>query len=98
MLGLAMRGDVIVAEKPSQAGFAGRLRSIRLDRFGEHSLSDLAHAIGVPEPTWRNYEGGVTVPGHVLLRFLDVTSAEPRWLLTGRGPRYRPGPGAARTL
>ncbi len=96
MPGLAMRGDVMVAEKPSRAGFAGRLRSIRLDRFGEHGLPDLARTIGVPERTWRNYEGGVTVPGHVLLRFLDVTSAEPRWLLTGQGPRYRSGPRAAR--
>jgi hypothetical protein len=70
---------------------AGRLRLIRVERFGEDGISDLAREIHVPERTWRNYEGGVTVPGHVLLRFLDLTSAEPRWLLTGQGPRYRAG-------
>ena len=96
MPGLTMRGDVVAAERTGQAGFAGRLRAIREDRFGEDGLPGLALAIGVPERTWRNYEAGVTVPGHVLLRFLDATSAEPRWLLTGRGPRYRPGPGAGR--
>jgi len=32
------------------------------------------------------------IPGWALLRFLAHTGAEPRWLLTGEGPRYRVGP------
>ena len=36
-----------------------------------------------------NYEMGVVMPATVLLQFLDVTAVEPRWLLTGEGPRYR---------
>jgi hypothetical protein len=46
----------------------------------------------LPTRTWLNYERGVTIPGEVLLRFIDLTSAEPRWLLTGQGPRYRSRP------
>ncbi len=96
MLGLVMRGEVVAAERPGWAGFAGRLRSIREDRFGEDGIPALARMIGVPERTWQNYEVGATVPGEVVLRFLDATSAEPRWLLTGQGPRYRPMPQAAK--
>ena len=82
-----MSGDV-------KAALAGRLRLIRQERLGERGAPDLARMLGVPERTWLNYEAGVTIPGEVLLRFLEVTSAEPRWLLTGEGPRYRGRPGA----
>lgn len=34
----------------------------------------------------------MTVPGHVLLRFLVLTRVEPRWLLDGEGRTYRPDP------
>ncbi len=74
-----------------RAGITGRMRSIRREVFGEGDVSQLARQVGVPERTWLNYESGVTIPGEVLLRFLDLTSAEPRWLLTGQGPRYRAG-------
>ena len=40
--------------------------------------------------TWRNYEGGVTMPAWVLLRFLEFTGANPNWLLTGQGERLGP--------
>jgi hypothetical protein len=42
----------------------------------------------LPEKTWRNYESGVTIPGLVILHFVDVTGANPRWLRTGKGDRY----------
>jgi hypothetical protein len=31
----------------------------------------------------------VTIPGEVLLRFLEVTGTEALWLLRGNGPKYR---------
>jgi DNA-binding transcriptional regulator YiaG len=71
---------------------AARLHAIRVERFGEHGGSKLARRIGVPQRTWYNYEIGVTVPAEVLLRFLEVTEAEPRWLLDGEGPKYRERP------
>jgi hypothetical protein len=49
----------------------------------------LAEALGLPYRTWMNYEEGVNIPGLVLLRFIEVASVEPRWLLTGEGRRYR---------
>ena len=42
-----------------------------------------------PPRTWYNYETGVTVPAEVLLGFIEQTGANPIWLLTGEGPRYR---------
>jgi hypothetical protein len=73
----------------AKAQLAARLRWVRIDRYGERGGPELAHRLGLPARTWYNYEVGVTVPAEVLLRFLEVTGAEPRWLLHGDGPTYR---------
>jgi hypothetical protein len=66
-----------------------RLRLIRTELFGERGGSEMARRLGLPIRTWYNYEGGVTVPAEVLLRFVELTSVEPLWLLHGRGPKFR---------
>ena len=43
----------------------------------------------LPVRTWLNYEAGVTIPGEVLLRFIDAAGVDAHWLLTGEGPKYR---------
>jgi hypothetical protein len=73
----------------AKALLADRLRLIRVELFGVRGGAPLAEAVGVPLRSWYNYERGVTVPAEVLLRFLDVTAADPHWLLTGEGPKYR---------
>jgi hypothetical protein len=88
-----MSVNVLVSREQVRARIAGRLRFIRRERFGERCVPVLARELGVPERTWLDYEAGATIPGEVLLRFLDATLAEPRWLLTGQGPRYRARPG-----
>lgn len=72
-------------------GLAQRVREIRLERFGEVGGPVLAEALGLPERTWANYESGVTIPALVILRFVEVTGANPRWLRTGRGEKYGDG-------
>jgi transcriptional regulator with XRE-family HTH domain len=69
------------------AALAHRLREVRLDLYGNDGGPLLADALGVPARTWANYESGVTIPGLVLLRFIDATDVEPHWLLTGEGRR-----------
>ena len=64
-----------------------RLREIREELYGGDGVPKLAKMVEVPARTWSNYEAGVTIPGMVILRFIDVTGASPHWLLTGRGPR-----------
>jgi phage repressor protein C with HTH and peptisase S24 domain len=71
---------------------AERLRSIRTELYGERGGPELARRIGVPIRTWYNYESGVTVPSEVVLRFIELTSVEPTWLLHGRGPKFRTTP------
>lgn len=71
------------------ASVAGRLRAIRMEIFGDAGGPELAGRLGLPPRTWINYEGGVTIPGDVLLRFLVVTCAEPLWLLRGEGAKFR---------
>jgi hypothetical protein len=71
---------------------AERLRSVRVELFGERGGPELARQLEIPNRTWYNYEIGVTVPAEILLRFLELTSVEPRWLLHGDGPRFRTPP------
>lgn len=74
-----------------KAEISRRLREIRQDLFGDHGGPELARRLNLPARTWYNYETGVTVPAEVLLGFIDVTSTNPLWLLTGQGPKYRRG-------
>jgi transcriptional regulator with XRE-family HTH domain len=73
----------------SKTAIAGRLRLIRSEIFGEDGGPELADQLGIPHRTWSNYETGVTIPGEFLLLFLEITGAEPKWLLCGEGLRYR---------
>lgn len=72
-----------------KASLSRRLREIRQELFGEHGGPELARRLGLPARTWYNYETGVTVPAEVLLGFIDQTGANPLWLLTGEGLKYR---------
>jgi hypothetical protein len=66
-----------------------RVRTIREELFGENGGPVLAEEIGVPFRTWMNYEDGCTIPAPAILRFIEVTNADPHWLLTGEGRPYR---------
>jgi hypothetical protein len=75
--------------RSTKADLATRLALVRKEYFGEHGSPELARLLGMPLRTWLNYENGVIIPGDVLLRFIELTSVEPTWLLRGDGPRYR---------
>jgi hypothetical protein len=64
-----------------------RLREVREDLYGAGGATALATALEVPEATWLNYERGVTMPADVMLAFIELTGADPHWLLTGEGER-----------
>lgn len=74
-----------------KTGVANRLRDLRTERFGDRGGPELARRLGLPVRTWYNYEGGVTVPAEVILRLIELTGAEPTWLLHGTGPMFRDG-------
>src|SRR5690349_5332446 len=72
-----------------------RIRSLRIDLFGLRGGRELARRLGIPTRTWYNYEAGITVPGEILLRIIELTSVEPMWLLHGTEPKFaqqRPDP------
>lgn len=73
-----------------------RLREIRAELFGERGGPEMARRLNLPVRTWYNYETGVAVPAEVVHDFCELTGAEPRWILTGEGPRYRAGTGPER--
>ena len=66
-----------------------RLREIRTELHGERGGSEMARCLGLPIRTWYNYESGVTVPAEVILKFVELTSVEPLWLLHGQGSKFR---------
>src|SRR5437879_586480 len=68
-----------------------RLRRVREARYGPDGGPALAAALGVPAATLANYESGVSIPGRVLLAFLEITGANPNWLLTGAGEPFLGG-------
>src|SRR5207302_8304416 len=72
-----------------KASLSRRLREIRQELFGEHGGPELARRLSLPARTWYNYETGVTVPAEILLAFIDQTGANPVWLLSGEGPKFR---------
>ncbi len=69
-----------------------RLHEIRVELFGDRGGSEMARRLDLPVRTWYNYEAGVTVPAEVLLRFMELTSVEPMWLLHGQGSKFRREP------
>jgi hypothetical protein len=73
----------------TKASLSERLRAVRAELFGERGGPELARRLGIPIRTWYNYESGVTVPGEVILRFVELTGVDPIWLLHGEGPRFR---------
>lgn len=75
-----------------RAVLAKRLGRVREEFYGEHGEPILAEVLGLPTPTWENYESGVAIPGHILTHMLDVTDVKPHWLLRGEGPMFRASP------
>ncbi len=77
-----MRYDPYRRKRPE---LALRLREIREELYGEHGAQFIADALEVRLETWLNYESGVTMPAHVVLKLIDVARVNPHWLLTGCG-------------
>jgi hypothetical protein len=68
---------------------AQRVREVRLDRYGVHGGPILAESLRIPYRTWHNYETGCTIPAPTILQFIELTEANPQWLLTGIGEKYQ---------
>ena len=77
-----------------KSGLADRVREIRVNLYGVHGGPLLAEALEIPFRTLHNYETGSTIPAPTILRFIELTGADPHWLLTGRGDRFLDRPTA----
>jgi hypothetical protein len=74
--------------KTNDGELGRRVREVRLELYGELGGAALAEALDLPAETWTNYESGVVMPAPVILGFIELTGADPYWLLTGLGERY----------
>jgi len=73
--------------RAAREALARRVRQVRLELYFDDG-EELAESLGLPLRTWLNYEAGYVMPATVLLEFIDVTGADPRWLLTGEGQAF----------
>ena len=73
--------------RAAREALARRIRQVRAELYGDEG-QELAESLGLPWQTWVNYEGGVVMPATVLLEFIELTRADPRWLLTGEGQTF----------
>ena len=89
LYGFAIAPHLVFYLKIDAEALARRVLQVRIDCFGEHGAEELAGALGIPARTWLNYEAGVVMPAEFLLRLIALTHANPEWLLTGQGERYR---------
>lgn len=71
-----------------KSDLARRVRELREELFGMHGGPMLAEKLGIPFRTWHNYEIGCTIPAQTILRFIELTGANPHWLLSGEGDKY----------
>jgi hypothetical protein len=71
-----------------KSDLARRIREVREDLYGAHGGPLIAEALRIPFRTWSNYENGCTIPASSMLRFIELTKANPHWLLTGEGQKY----------
>jgi hypothetical protein len=78
----------MLRQSHTQADLAQRVGEIRHELYGEHGGPLLAEGLRLPYRTWRNYEAGVTIPAVVILNFIEISGANPLWLLRGEGEKY----------
>jgi transcriptional regulator with XRE-family HTH domain len=68
---------------------AERVAELRLEHSGRRGVQSFAAQLGLRARTWYNYETGKKIPGDVILKLIELTNVEPRWLQRGEGPKYR---------
>jgi hypothetical protein len=66
-----------------QVTLSRRVRELRQQLYGETGAPMLAGKLRLSTRTWLKYESGVVMPAEVILRFIEVTGANPAWLLSG---------------
>jgi hypothetical protein len=88
ILDLGARPMDLHHNRPAREPLGQRVAEVRCELFGEHGGPLMAQALRLPYRTWRSYEAGCTIPAEVILAFIEVTGADPHWLLTGHGPKF----------
>ena len=77
-------------EPLDEKGINNRFREAREKLEGPRGRLRFAKKIGESHSNVSRYERGRTIPGHVLARVVQEYGISARWLLTGKGPMFRP--------
>jgi hypothetical protein len=79
----------MVATQWDGSSLPERLRAIRIDLFGEFGRPALAELLRISDRRLERFETGSPIPAEIILILMEVTGANPRWLQSGAGERYR---------
>jgi len=74
----------------NEQGINKRFRELREKMEGPRGKLRMARKIGESHSNVSRYEGGRTIPAHVLARIAQAYGVNANWLLTGKGPMFRP--------
>lgn len=79
------------ADQPvTKQTFASRIKEVR--RIIGGTQPEFANKVGIPIPTYKEYEGGRSYPGIPALHRFYLAGADLHWLLTGEGSPLRVPP------
>ena len=75
--------------RESFSGLSERMRAIRLELFGPDGLRVAGQSSRRFRKQHWQMEINGPIAGHFILGFIEVTGANPSWLLRGAGERYQ---------
>jgi hypothetical protein len=87
MSGYTKESDMFDSRSESST-LSARVRTVRIQNFGEHGGPMLAELVGVTQRRLARIEAGGPIPAEFILKLIDLTGVNPRWLLSGEGEVY----------
>lgn len=67
---------------------AERVRTVRLQLYGECGGPMMAEQLGIPQRRLARIEAGGPISAELILKLINVTGVNLRWLLSGEGETY----------
>jgi hypothetical protein len=83
-----LKESVMRDREAENSALSDRVRIVRTVLFGERGGPILARRLRVPQRTLARMEEGRPIAGELILKLIEVTGANPHWLLYGEGEKF----------
>ena len=86
-----MSSQKLLKNENLQNSPAARIRWLREKHFPGHGgKTQFARGLGIRLTSYVRYEQDVVPGSDIVVKMMDLTRVNPRWLINGSGPRYMP--------